>query len=693
MPTIDATAQSPDPHLWLEELDSPEARSWVQAQNERTVAALCDARFERDRALLLKSLAAPRVPRVNRRAELLYDFSQGQRNPRGIWRRTSLAAYRAKAPEWEVVLDLDALAAAEGENWVWRGCITLPPQHRHGLVQLSRGGGDAVVIREFDLLEKRFVENGFSLPEARGNATWWDPDTLLVTSLLGGERFVTSCGQERTIRKWARGTRFEDAEVIFECAREDVTVGGWRTHYSRPERTFFLRVGTNFDAVQYFEDDGGRRHLIDVPAHHNVMVHRDWLLVNLKSEWRAGDRVYAAGSLIVIDFQKYLAGERNFVPLFEPSERRFLDGYCAGGDTIALRILDNVRTRISLARFADARWTITPVSGFPELATVEIAPLDFTGFPWPIDEQPDRAEFLISVSNTVMPPARYLLESGRKQLALIDREPASFDASGLVITQHEAISSDRTRVPYFQVSRADLKLNGENPVLMTGYGGAGFSQLPFYNAAYGKLWLERGGVFVIANIRGGNELGAAWHKAGERQGRKLSHDDFAAVAGDLISRGVTKPSRLACEGGSLGGLLVTNMLTRYPTLFGAIFCAIPVTDLRRFAVLGAAIHIAEFGDPDQPNDWSFMQEMSPYHCIDNDGRYPPILLVTSTRDDRAHPAHARKMAAELVRQGHRALFYESLDGGHGIGTTPKERAFWYALQIAFLRATIAPEMI
>jgi prolyl oligopeptidase len=692
MPTIDASAPSHDPHLWLEQLNSPEVRSWVQEQNERTVAELCDARFERDRGLLLDILAAPRAPRINRRGDLIYDFRQDRRNPRGIWRRTSLAAYRAKAPEWEDVLDLDAIAAAEAENWVWRGCVTLPPRHRHGLVQLSRGGGDAVVIREFDLVEKRFVENGFSLPEARGNATWWDADTLLVTSLLGGDKFATSCGHERTVRKWARGTPFEDAEVTFECAREEVTVGGWRTHYSRPERTFFVRVCANYDPIQYFEDDAGRRHLIDVPAGENVAVHGDWLLVNLRSDWRVGDRVYPAGSLIVTDLQNYLAGERDFVPLFEPSERCFLDGYCAGGDTIALKILDNVRTRISLARFANGRWTIMPMSRFPELATVHIAPLDFTGFPWPIDEQPDRAEFLISVNNTIMPPARYLLEPGRGP-ELLDEEAASFDASGLIIAQHEAVSSDGARVPYFQVSRNDLPLKSDNPVLMTGYGGAGFSQLPTYNAAYGKLWLERGGVFVIGNIRGGNELGPAWHKAGERQGKKLSHDDFAAVARDLVSRGVTRPSRLACEGGSLGGLLVANMLTRYPALFGAISCAVPVTDLRRYVALGAGLHMAEFGDPDQPDDWSFMQEMSPYHGIEHDRRYPPILLVTSTRDDRAHPAHARKMAAELSRQGYRALFYESPDGGHGIGTTPEQRAFWFALQIAFLRATIAPEMI
>jgi prolyl oligopeptidase len=681
-----------DPYLWLEEIDSPQVRAWVEARNRETVTALCDAQFEKDRAAILDILNAPdRIPWVQQRGQLVYNFWQDAEHRKGLWRRTTLASYRTDNPHWETLLDVDLLAKSEAEDWVWRGCATLAPEHRRGLVHLSRGGADAVVIREFDLVEKLFVAGGFYLSEAKGGANWVDENTLLVSSALGGDAFQTISGYARTARLYRRGTEFAAAPVVFECKRDDMAAWGGRDRGPRYPRTQYRRQ-VDFEHHEDFVEQGeSGRIKLDIPADAHIAVDHDWLVLNLRTDWNVGGQLYPAGALLIIALSAFLTGKRDFTVLFEPSPRRFLQGFGAIGDVVAMIVLDNMRSRIFLARFAEDRWRIDPVEGFSDLSILGIFSLASDDDDWFAEDVRERGVFVVTSQNSLTPPTQSLLKVGQAP-ELLKQSPQRFDPAGLEITQHEAISIDGVRIPYFQIARQKLIYDGSNPALLSGYGGFQISSLPYYSAATGRLWLEQGGVYVIANIRGGGEFGPDWHKAGMRAGKKLAHDDFAAVAKDLIARGVTRPERLACVGGSNGGLLVGNMLTRYPELFGAIECAVPLLDLKRYSKLTAGSSwISEYGDPDNPADWAFMREMSPYQAAQAGRPYPPILLTTSARDDRVHPGHARKMAAKLLALGYRIYFYEPPEGGHAGATDNAHVAFNTALGFAFLRKTIAPD--
>jgi prolyl oligopeptidase len=682
-----------DPYLWLEEIDSLRVRAWVEERNRETVSALCDAQFEKDRVAVLDILnAADRIPWVQQRGQLVYNFWQDAEHRKGLWRRTTLASYRAENPDWETLLDIDLLAKAEAEDWVWRGCATMVPEHRRGLVHLSRSGADAVVIREFDLAEKRFVDGGFYLAEAKGGADWVDENTLLVSSALGGESFQTISGYARTARLYRRGVEFASARVVFECKREDMAAWAGRDRGPRYPRIQYRRQ-IDFEHHEDFVEQGGSGRIkLDIPADAHVSIDHDWLMLNLRTDWDVGGCRYPAGALLIIALSAFLAGARDFAVLFEPSPRRFLQNFDAMGEVVAMVVLDNVRSRIFLARLAEGRWQIDPVEGFSDLSILRIFPLAADDDDWFAEDVRERSVFVVTSQNSLTPPTQSLLRFGQSP-ELLKQSPERFDAVGLEITQHEAVSIDGLRIPYFQIARTKLAHDRSNAVLLSGYGGFEISSLPYYSAATGKLWLEQGGVYVIANIRGGGEFGPDWHKAGMRAGKILAHDDFAAVAKDLIARGVTRPERLACVGGSNGGLLVGNMLTRYPELFGAIECAVPLLDLKRYTKLTAGSSwISEYGDPDNPADWSFMREMSPYQAAHAGLSYPPILLTTSARDDRVHPGHARKMAAKLLALGYRVYFYEPPEGGHAGATDNAHVAFNTALGFAFLRKTIAPDL-
>ena len=688
-----ADAAAADPYLWLEDIDTAPVRAWTAERNGETLAALADAQFESDKTVVLGVMnAADRIPWIQQRGRFVYNFWQDGEHRKGLWRRTTLESYRGDKPDWETLLDVDLLAKTEGEDWVWHGCTTLPPEHRRGLVQLSRGGADAAVTREFDLAEKHFVDGGFYLPEAKGGADWLDFDTLLVSSALGGEAFATVSGYARTVRLYRRGAGFDAAPVIFECERGHMGVWAHRDHGPGYPRTLFRRR-IDFEHREDFVEQGDApRVRLDIPTDASSSLDRDWLIVNLRSDWNLSGHSYPAGALLVISLSAFLNGARDFTVLFAPSPRCFLQGFSSAGGVVALNILDNVRSRILFARFGQSRWSIEPVSGFSELSVLSIFPLALDDDAWFAESERERGVFVVASQNSVIPPTQSLVRYGQVP-ELLKQSPARFDAAGLDIVQHEAVSDDGTRVPYFQIGPAKLRYDGSQAALLSGYGGFQISSLPYYSATIGKLWLERGGVYVVANIRGGGEFGPGWHKAAMRAGKILAHDDFAAVARDLIARRVTRPERLACMGGSNGGLLVGNMLTRYPELFGAIKCAVPLLDMKRYSKLTAGSSwISEYGDPDDPADWAFLRNISAYQAVVAGRRYPPVLLTTSARDDRVHPGHARKMAAKLSALGYRVYFYEPPEGGHGGATDNSQLAFNVALDFAFLRKTIAPEM-
>jgi prolyl oligopeptidase len=681
--TSDLSASDPsasDPFLWLEDVQGARALNWVEQQNARTMAALEGPDMERDREAFRAALSASdKIPFVTKRGPFLYNLWQDKDNPRGLWRRTTMASYRSATPEWTTLIDVDALGKAENENWVWHGCSLLRPDYRRGLVVLSRGGADASVVREFDLDTLAFVPDGFALPEAKGSAQWLDADTLLVAAALG-DRHATTSGYARTVRRWRRGTDFATAETIFEGQETDVSVFMSVDHEPGFARTLIGRRFSFFDTETFLLGAGGALRKIEIPADAVFDVHREWLTVQLRSPWQPKDRTFVTDSLIAIRLDAFMAGDRDFDLLFEPSERRNIRGSQWSRNRLAISLLDDMRTQVQIAEPSATGWQVTPLAGVPEIDTAEV---------WCIGDDADGTsdDFLMALSGYLTPTSLHLIAPGEMP-ALLKQAPPRFDASGLAVTQHEAIARDGTRIPYFQVGPQDVPADGSTPTILYGYGGFEVSLLPSYGMGVGKGWLERGGIYVVANLRGGGEFGSAWHKAGMRELKAQSHDDFAAVADDLIRRRVTSPPRLACWGGSNGGLLVGNMLTRYPDRFGAVWCTVPLLDMRRYSkLLAGASWISEYGDPDIADDWAFLQTFSPYHLASADRPYPPLLLWTSARDDRVHPGHARKMAARLEQLGQPVYFYEPTHGGHGTSDF-EQTAFMWAMGYAFMRHTI-----
>ncbi|BAM86639.1 putative prolyl oligopeptidase [Bradyrhizobium oligotrophicum S58] len=681
-PTV--AAPDDDPHLWLEEIEDERALAFVAAQNQRTLAAFGGAGFARDRDTLAAIFDRPdNIPSVSRRGGLLYNLWKDAGHPRGLWRRTTLDEFRKPEPQWEILLDIDRLAADEAEDWALNWVSTLPTAHERAILSLSRGGSDAVVLREFDLVTKRFVDGGFTLAEAKGSVDWLDADTLLLSSAYG-DGMATPSGYARTVRRWQRGQSIAEAQVIFAAENSaSVWVRSGIDRSVTPARVWFSEGLDFFNHHVWLGDETGARTRLDLPIDSWATPHGDWLAIKLRQPWTVGGTTHAADVVLGIRLSAFLAGSRDFVRLFEPGPRRALQGLYWAGGRLVLSILDELRPRFELWTPSLQGWSYQQLPGLPEIATVDVWPLD-------TDEAESNGDLLANVQDPLTPPSLQLIE-GFGAPTILKQAPRTFSADRHVVTRHEAISVDGARIPYTQTGPSEL--TGEAPVYMSAYGGFGYSIRPAYNAALGKLWLERGGTLVEANIRGGGEFGTAWHDAGRYAGKRLAHDDFAAVAADLVRRGVTVPKRIAAQGGSNGGILITNMLVRYPERFGALFCTIPLIDMRRYTrLLAGASWIAEYGDPDRDEDWGWLQTYSAYHTAEPGQPYPPILIATTRRDDRVHPGHARKMTAKLQAMGYDTWFYEPAAGGHGYGTDNRERASFITLGTRFLARHVGLEM-
>lgn len=666
-----------DPYLWLEEIEGSAAVAWVAAQNLRTFQRFASPAFTADRETLAHIFGAQdKMPYVYRQDGYIYNFWSDEQNLRGVWRRTTLKSYRDEATDWDVLFDLDLLAEQEGEDWTWGGAVIFQKADR-ALFYLSRGGRDAVVIREFDLHARRFVEGGFYLPESKGSAFWLDADNLILSSAAGPD-MGTSAGYARTIRLWRRGERIEEAKILFETAQNNMCAFAVQDVTQKSETIWFVESLSYFDAIIHIGDRAGPRIPLELPVDIHIRASGDWFAVLRRAEWEVCGKIYPQGTLLGGFFPFLLQGALQCEPLFEPRPRRALQEFFWAGDRLILVILDDLRPVFESLTPSAEGWSRTIIEGIPEIGVASIGPLD-------IDPGESDGSLIATVESPIVAPSQLLIEAPNHP-TLLKRAPLAFSTRGINVSRHEVLSADGERIPYFQVGPE--RETGDAPVLLTGYGGFGVSMLPCHDAGVGKLWLERGGVSVVACLRGGGEFGVSWHDAGRREKKRLAHDDFAAVAADLVRRGVTRPERIAAYGASNGGLLVCNMLTRYPGLFGALFCALPLIDMRRYSkLLAGSSWIAEFGDPDQEEDWKYLQGYSPYHAVEPNRRYPPILLATSRQDDRVHPAHARKMAAKLQAMGHEAWFYEGA-GGHGYGKDPLERATFTALGFSFLREKI-----
>lgn len=665
-----------DEWQWLEEIYNDRAMNWVEEQNRRTASALNTSAVEQTTGQILDVLDSDeRIPMVVKAGEFYYNLWRDAEHPRGLWRRTTLESYRTDTPSWDVLLDIDELARQEGTEWVFAGAQMLFPDYTRALLRLSPDGGDAVVIREFDLEKREFVSDGFHVPHAKTNVSWIDLETIFVATDFGPGSMTTS-SYPRQVKRWRRGEPLESASMVFEVPVDHMEAGSIHDHTVGYERDLVQDRIDFFHTRTYVLRDEVPI-LIDVPDDAEVDVHREWLLIQPRSDWDIQGATYPAGSLLAANIDAWLDGERKMTSLFNPDSQTSLVDFEWTRHHLLLTELRDVTSQIEILTPTDGEWSRRELGAIQPNQTISISAVD-------ADENDD---FWLVATGFLQPTTLQMGTVGTDGLETLKTSPAFFDASAFRVEQHFTASNDGTSVPYFQISVKDLTLDGSNPTLLRGYGGFELPLVPQYDGAMGRAWLECGGVLVVANIRGGGEYGPTWHKAALRENRHRAYEDFASVGRDLINRGVSSRGHLGCMGGSNGGLLVGNMLTHYPELFGAIVCLVPLLDMKRYTKLSAGTSwIAEYGDPNVPEDWAFIQTFSPYHNLREGMDYPPVLFYTATSDDRVGPVQARKMAARMQdRRIPDVLFYENQQGGHAGSADNAQRAHMLAMGLEFLR--------
>jgi prolyl oligopeptidase len=673
------TDAASDPFQWLEEVEGKTALDWVGAENKRSLDLLqADPRYEALHTAALKIVnASDRVPMPSFRAGGIDNFWQDQAAVRGVWRRTSLDSYRTKTPQWETVLDIDALAKAEGANWVYKGADCLAPEERLCLVALSDGGKDAVEVREFDAVAKAFVKDGFVLPAGKQQAAWIDKDTLLV----GREwtpGLVTESGYPFVIKRLKRGQDLGQAREVFVGAKGDVGVwpGVIRDADGKHVADYVTRAVGFFDSEVHVLTPKGPVRLA-VPTKSSFQAYLDGQAIfTLEEAWAAPNgKAFAQGSLISFDLAKAIAGPRAMDPvlILAPNARQSIEGVTTTRSRLLVTLTTNVVGEVWSYAHGSKGWSGRALD-LPKNASLGM-----------VSANDRNDQIFVSVTSFLTPTSLWLGTADTGGLAEVKAAPARFDASDLVTEQFEATSKDGTKIPYFVVRKKALVLNGTAPTLLYAYGGFQVSMTPAYSGLTGKLWLERGGVYVLANIRGGGEFGPAWHQAGLKTKRQVIYDDFAAVAEDLIARKITSPRHLGIQGGSNGGLLMGVQLTQRPELWRAVVVQVPLLDMLRYnQLLAGASWMDEYGDPADPAEGAFLKQLSPYHNLKAGVTYPEPFFVTSTKDDRVHPAHARKMAARMQSMGLPFFYYENTDGGHAAAANLKETAKRVSLEFTYL---------
>jgi prolyl oligopeptidase len=676
-----AAKNADDPWLWLEAIDDPKALDWVKAQNDRTAKSLAGTEYDalyRDALTVLDS--ASRVPEVTQRGGYLYNLWQDRDHPRGLYRRTTVTEFSQAEPKWETVLDIDALAKTEGKAWAFGGATWLPPENRRCLIRLAPGGGDAIELREFDAEKKEFVKEGFVLPTAKSRVAWRDENTLYVATDFGPGS-LTKSGYPRTVKIWTRGTPLAEAVTLHTGAEASVSTQARRIRAKEgdidlvsEELTFWTR--------KTYQIAGAGLQPLNLPATARVVGgFRGRLVVWLKEDWTTGGATYASGSVVLAEAGALRGGGTGQVELIvESSAHSIVKEVEPTPAGVLVAALDDVRGRLYRFTPGEKGWTRTAVA-FPDNGALNIVTTD-----------DDSGDAVVQFQSFLTPPSLFGVAAKAGNPVRLKSQAPAFDGSRFEVQQNWAVSADGTRIPYFVVMPKGLKLDGRAPTWMFSYGGFENALTPAYSGsyeqlhgAYGKLWLERGGVFVLANIRGGGEFGPAWHTAVLNENHYKCYEDFEAVARDLAAKKITSPAHLGIEGRSNGGLLVSATMIRHPELYGAVVCGNPLVDMKRYhKLLAGASWVAEYGDPDVPEQWAYISQYSPYQKVAAGQKLPPVIFYTSTRDDRVHPGHARKMAAKMESLGYAVDYYENTEGGHHGSVTNEQLATRLARTYAFL---------
>ena len=677
VPVAASASDDADPYLWLEAVSNPRVDAWVKAENAKTVGVLeKDKRFPTLYAQALAiAQAKDRIPTGRFLGDAVYNFWRDADHVRGLWRKTSLAEYRKPAPDWTPVLDLDQIAKSEKANWVWHGATCRQPDESVCLIQLSDGGEDAVTTREFDLATGQFVKGGFTLPKSKGGAAWIGTDEILVARDWGPGTLTTS-GYPFVVKALKRGEKLSAAREIFRGQPSDTEVDPVSLVDGDGHRAVFIQRAVSFFETETYLVKDGKAVKTDLPPKSQVAdLIAGRLLVKLEQDWSTGGRSFSQGSLVSLDLAAVAADPQHLVPtlVYAPGPRESLDQIASTRSHLILTSFDNVKGRAAVyTPGADGSWTHHPLD-LPDDASIGI-----------VDTQAHGEAAFLSVTGFLTPSTVLLADTATGALATVKVLLAKFDASKDVVEQHEATSKDGTKIPYFVIHPTGMALDGNNPTVLYAYGGFQVSETPFYSPNIGKLWLERGGVFVLANIRGGGEFGPAWHEAGLKTHRQRIYDDFAAVAEALIADKVTSPRRLGIEGGSNGGLLMGVEFTQRPDLWNAVDIQVPLLDMLRFEKIAAGPSwVGEYGTVSKPDEKAFLASISPYNNIKSGVKYPEPLVWTTTKDDRVGPQHARKFAARLAEMGIPYLFYEVTEGGHGSGANLKEKAKTTALEMTY----------
>lgn len=668
-----------DENLWLEEIESPKALEFAKAENEKTLShfrknPLFSVIEKETRAIVL---ANDRMPTVSLEKGELYNFWQDQKNVRGLWRRTSPTSYKTKNPKWETLLDLDTLAKNENENWVWKGSQFLPPKNERALIFLSRGGKDAIVVREYDVIKKQFIADGFTINEAKTHASWLDQDRIFVGTDFGPNSLTTS-GYPRIIKLWTRGTPLEKAETVFEAGLKDQSAYSYTIENPEGKYILHTRRVAFYESMTWYQKSATERLQLPVPTTAEFEgIFKEQMLFSLRDNWGS----FTKGSLISIPLSEAGVEKEKALPqaslVFAPTEKMSLRHVSVSKNALFANILDNVLAKVLRIELGPNHSWIT--------TTVELGK---NGMLSVYSTDSESEDYLLSYSDFLTPPSVYLGQAPLQRIPqpkLLKSAPPRFKSKGLHTQRFEARSADGTMIPYFVVSKTKLKPDGENPTLLYGYGGFEISLTPSYSGTIGKVWLEKGGVYVMANLRGGGEFGPAWHQSVLKENRMKVYEDFIAIAEDLIAKKITKPEHLGISGRSNGGLLTGATFIKRPDLFGAVISGVPLLDMLRYhKLLAGASWVGEYGDPEDPKMRDVLMTYSPYQNVKKEIAYPEVLFMTSTKDDRVHPGHARKMVARMKAQGHPVYYYENTEGGHGGSANLEQIILWNTLEYTYL---------